>query len=297
MCAAKIAERRRAEIIAAMAAHNAAGGCVNMLTLTAPHQRGDDLGELLVKQAKALNAFWNDRQVKAVLLEMGTVGQIRALEVTHGRKSPRNNGWHPHYHVLLFNGLEPHLMRFKALLDQEMADWTLRLYAVWARVCIKAGLGEPSLQHGLKLDDGSRAARYVSKWGLEDEMTKGHTKKALHGETPFDFLRVLVESPEDRQAAALFIEFARVFKGKRQLHWSRGLKDRYAIGEKTDDELAEDKEDEFSVLLGTITIEQWRDVLAVEGRGLLLSAAAHGGWSAVVTYLGSIRGKAIPAAG
>ena len=73
--------------------------------------------------------------------------------------------------------------------------------------------------------------------------------------------------------------------------------DRYAIGEKTDDELAEDKEDEFSVLLGTITIEQWRDVLAVEGRGLLLSAAAHGGWSAVVTYLGSIRGKAIPAAG
>ena len=297
VCAAKIAERRRAEIIAAMAAHNAAGGCVNMLTLTAPHQRGDDLGELLVKQAKALNAFWNDRQVKAVLLEMGTVGQIRALEVTHGRKSPRNNGWHPHYHVLLFNGLEPHLMRFKALLDQEMADWTLRLYAVWARVCIKAGLGEPSLQHGLKLDDGSRAARYVSKWGLEDEMTKGHTKKALHGETPFDFLRVLVESPEDRQAAALFIEFARVFKGKRQLHWSRGLKDRYAIGEKTDDELAEDKEDEFSVLLGTITIEQWRDVLAVEGRGLLLSAAAHGGWSAVVTYLGSIRGKAIPAAG
>ena len=122
VCAAKIAERRRAEIIAAMAAHNAAGGCVNMLTLTAPHQRGDDLGELLVKQAKALNAFWNDRQVKAVLLEMGTVGQIRALEVTHGRKSPRNNGWHPHYHVLLFNGLEPHLMRFKALLDQEMAD-------------------------------------------------------------------------------------------------------------------------------------------------------------------------------
>ena len=290
VCAAKIAERRRAEIIAAMAAHNAAGGCVNMLTLTAPHQRGDDLGELLVKQAKALNAFWNDRQVKAVLLEMGTVGQIRALEVTHGRKSPRNNGWHPHYHVLLFNGLEPHLMRFKALLDQEMADWTLRLYAVWARVCVKAGLGEPSLQHGLKLDDGSRAAKYVSKWGLEDEMTKGHTKKALHGETPFDFLRVLVENPEDRQAAALFIEFARVFKGKRQLHWSRGLKDRYAIGEKTDDELAEDKEDEFAVLLGTITIEQWRDVLAVEGRGAVLSLASRGGWPAVVDYLATIRG-------
>lgn len=290
VCAAKIAERRRAEIIAAMAAHNAAGGCVHMLTLTAPHQRGDDLGELLAKQAKALNSFWNDRQVKAVLYEMGTVGQIRALEVTHGRKSAHNNGWHPHYHILLFNGLEPHLMRSQALLEQEMAEWTLRLYAVWARVCVKAGLGEPSLQHGLKLDDGSRAAKYVSKWGLEDEMTKGHTKKALYGETPFDFLRVLVENPEDRQAAALFIEFARVFKGKRQLFWSRGLKARYAIGEKTDDDLAQEKEDEFAVLLGTITIEQWRDVLAVEGRGAVLSMAARGGWSAVVDYLATIRG-------
>ena len=290
VCAAKIAERRRAEIIAAMAAHNAAGGCVHMLTLTAPHQRGDDLAQLLANQAKALNSFWNDRQVKAVLREMGTVGQIRALEVTHGRKSAHNNGWHPHYHVLLFNGLEPHLMRFKALLDEEMREWTLRLYAVWARVCVKAGLGEPSLQHGLKLDDGSRAAKYVSKWGLEDEMTKGHTKKALHGETPFDFLRVLVENPEDRQAAALFIEFARVFKGKRQLYWSRGLKARYGIGEKTDDDLAQDKEDEFAVLLGTITIEQWRDVLAVEGRGAVLSMASRGGWPAVVDYLATIRG-------
>lgn len=290
VCAAKIAERRRTEIIAAMAAHNASGGCVHMLTLTAPHQRADDLAQLLAKQAKALNSFWNDRQTKAVLLEMGTVGQIRALEVTHGRKSSQNNGWHPHYHVLLFNGLEPHLMRFKSLLDEEMIEWTFRLYSVWARVCVKAGLGEPSLAHGLKLDDGSRAAKYVSKWGLEDEMTKGHTKKALHGETPFDFLRALVDNPEDRQAAALFIEFARVFKGKRQLHWSRGLKDRYAIGDKTDDELAKEKEDEFAVLLGTLTIEQWRDVLAVEGRGEVLSLAARGGWPAVVNYLLTIRG-------
>ena len=293
VCAAKIAERRRAEIIAAMAAHDAAGGCMHMLTLTAPHQRGDDLEQLLANQAKALHSFWSDRQVKAVLYEMGTVGQIRALEVTHGRKSTHNNGWHPHYHVLLFNGLEPHLMRFESLRKEQMTEWTLRLYAVWARVCVKAGLGEPSLQHGLKLDDGSRAAHYVSKWGLEDEMTKGHTKKALQGETPFDFLRALVADPEDKQAAALFIEFARVFKGKRQLHWSRGLKKRYAIGEKNDDELAQDKEDELAVLLGTLTIEQWRDVLAVEGRGTVLSIAARAGWPAVLDYLQSIKGAGL----
>lgn len=294
VCAAKIAERRRAEILAAMAAHNAAGGCVHMLTLTAPHQRTDDLAELLQKQAKALNSFWSDRQTKAVLHEMGTVGQIRALEVTHGRKSPQNNGWHPHYHILLFNGLEPHLMRFDSLLAQQMTEWALSLYAVWARVCVNAGLGEPSFKHGLKLDDGSHAAKYVSKWGMEDEMTKGHTKKALHGETPFDFLRALVDDSQDKQAAALFIEFAQVFKGKRQLHWSRGLKKRYAIGEKNDEQLAQEKEDDFAVLLGVITIEQWRDILADDGRGVVLSLAASQGWSAVADYIASIKGKFKP---
>lgn len=288
VCAAKIAERRRAEIIAAMAAHKAAGGCVNMLTLTAPHQRGDDLRELLAMQSTALHSFWNDRQVKSVFEAMGVIGQIRALEVTHGRKSPQNNGWHPHYHVLLFCGSGVDL---SPLDEPPMLEWLGTLYTRWAACCVKAGLGRPSLAHGLKLDDGSHAAKYVSKWGLEDEMTKGHTKKALHGETPFDFLRAVLEDPEDKQAAALFRHFAEVFKGKRQLHWSRGLKARYGIGEKNDDELANEKED-FAVLLGSITLEQWQDVLAVEGRGIVLSVAASGGWSAVVAYLEEIKGVA-----
>lgn len=287
VCSAKIAERRRGEIMAAMAAHKAAGGCVNMLTLTAPHQVKDNLDDLLKKQAKALNAFWNGRQSKAVFKEMGVIGQIRALEVTHGRKSGSNNGWHPHYHVLQFGGVGVDLARFDAA---HMKDWQVRLYLVWAACCVKAGLGEPSFAHGLKLDDGSKAAKYVSKWGLEDEMTKGHTKKATHGETPFDFLRAYLADKNDKQAAALFIEFAQTFEGKRQLHWSAGLKKRFAIGERTDQELVE-VQDEFARLLGTITLDQWRDVLAVDGRANVLVVAVSGGWNAVSDYLQSIKGR------
>jgi len=289
VCAAKIAERRRAEIQAAMAMHQAAGGCVNMLTLTAPHQFKDNLVHLLARQAKALRLFWSDKVVIGILKEMGTIGQIRALEPTHGRKSEHNNGWHPHYHVLMFQGVGVDLVRF----DQaQMEDWQVRLYLRWAARCVKADLGEPSFAHGLKLDGASKAAKYMSKWGLEDEMTKGHTKKALHGETPFDLLRSYQADPTDKQAAALFIEFAEAFEGKRQLHWSRGLKKRYAIGEKTDDQLAA-AQDDLAVLLGRITIEQWRDVLAVEGRGLVLSLAASGGWDAVALYLASIQHKGV----
>lgn len=285
VCAAKIAERRRGEIVAAMAAHKAAEGTVTLLTLTCPHQRTDNLGDLLAKQAKALNRFWADRSAKAVFKEMGIIGQIRALEVTHGRKSEQNNGWHPHYHILQFGGVGVDLALFEPI---QMRDWQVRLYLVWAQACKRAGLGEPSFAHGLKLDDGSKAAKYVSKWGLEDEMTKGHTKKASQGETPFDFLRAYLADPEDKQALAMFKEFAETFKGKRQLHWSKGLKKRYAIGELTDEELSAQMEDEAR-LLGSVTLDQWRDVLAANGRGVVLQLAASSGWDAVEFYLASIK--------
>lgn len=273
VCAAKIAERRRVEIQAAMALHKAAGGAVNLLTLTTPHQRMDSLKDLLAMQAVALKYFFKDYTAKAVLQEMGTVGQIRALEVTHGRLSPSNNGWHPHYHLLMFCASGGALEAFAE-----------RLYIRWAACCVRAGLGEPSRLHGLKLDDGSKAASYVSKWGLEDEMTKGHTKKARHGETPFDFLRSYLANAKDKQAGALFKEFAETFKGKRQLHWSAGLKKLFNIGEVTDEELLAQAEDD-AAFLGMITLDQWKEVLRDDGRGFLLQLAAKFGWPPVAEYL------------
>ena len=288
VCAAKIAERRRVEVLAAMTSHKAQGGCVNLLTLTTPHQRTDNLAELLAKQAKALRSFWSDRQVKAVFQEMGTIGQIRAMEVTHGRKSPHNNGWHPHYHVLMFQGSGVDLVRFD---HAQMRDWEVRLYLRWAARCKAAGLGEPSMAHGLKLDNGAKAAKYVTKWGLEDEMTKGHTKKALHGETPFDFLRASLADAKDVQARALFLEFATTFKGKRQLHWSHGLKAMFSIEEASDDELST-RVEEQAILLGLLTVDQWRDVLRVDGRATVLEIAAASGWNEVQRYLWFIEGAA-----
>lgn len=293
VCAAKIAERRRVELQAAMALHRRGVGCVGgragavtLLTLTTPHQKTDKLSELLEMQGKALHRFWADRTVKAVFKDMGTVGHVRALEVTHGRKSPSNNGWHPHYHCLVFCGSGVDLSRFD---KAQLTDWEVKLYLRWAACCVKSGLGEPSYAHGIKLDDGTKAAAYVGKWGLEDEMTKGHTKKALHGETPFDFLRSYLADGTDSQAAALFSEFAETFKGKRQLSWSKGLKARFAIEEATDEELATKPEEE-AVLLGLLTVDQWRDVLKVDGRATVLEIAARSGWPEVQRFLWFIEG-------
>jgi hypothetical protein len=288
VCAAKVAERRRVELQAAMAIHKVRAGAVTLLTLTTPHQKTDKLADLLAMQAKALHRFWADRTVKAIQVEMGTIGHVKATEVTHGRKSASNNGWHPHYHYLMFCGSGVDLARFDA---SQLKDWQVRLYLRWSACCLKSGLGQPSFAHGVKLDDGTKAGNYAAKWGLEDEMTKGHTKKARHGETPFDFLRAYLADGTDRQSAALFKEFAETFKGKRQLSWSKGLKSLFAIEEASDEELST-RVDESAVLLGILTIEQWRDVLKVDGRATLLEIAALAGWYEVQRYLWFIQGAA-----
>ena len=277
VCSAKISERRRVELQSAIALHKASGGQVLLATFTNPHYLGDNLAEVLAGQAKALAYLNSGRAAVQLFSDMGCVGQVRALEVTHGRLRVLNNGWHPHYHVLLFvrSGLD--LVAFRA-----------RLFVRWAAACIKSGLKAPSLEHGVRLDDGSKAAAYASKWGLESEMTKGHTKKANHGETPFDLLRAYLENG-DKHASALFREFAETFKGKRQLHWSKGLKKLFGIGETTDEELAEKQENKAS-LLGAISLEQWREILRVEGRAIVLQLATKG-WEAVSVYLDSITTK------
>lgn len=281
VCAAKIAERRRGEISSAINSHEGLGGFMLLLTLTAPHSCDDNLVELLEQQAMALKFFNKDFTVCKVFKSMGCVGQIRALETTYGRKSEQNNGWHPHYHVLLFAGLDGVSVTPD---EPQRKDWATRLYLRWAACCERAGLGIPSYAHGLKLDDGSKAAKYASKWGLEDEMTKGHIKRAWSGETPFDLLRSVLADPKDKQAGVLFVEYSHAFKGKRQLYWSPGLKARYEIGDVSDEDLANKIEDD-AIFLGQLTLDQWRAVLRFDGRALVLQLAENGGWDAVLLYL------------
>jgi hypothetical protein len=99
------------------------------------------------------------------------------------------------------------------------------------------------MEHGLDIRDGTYAEQYVSKWGLEHELTKGHVKKGRNGGyTPFDLLQysMLDATMNGRTAASLWQEFGIATKGARQLSWSRGLKKLLLIEEKTDEELAEE---------------------------------------------------------
>jgi hypothetical protein len=272
VCAAKISERRKMELQQAIQQHISLGGDVLLLTLTNPHYLGDKLSDVLEGQRLALKYFNKGAVVDRFNKSIGYRGQVRALEITHGRNRVINNGWHPHYHILLFvqSGLDPDYLRGK-------------FYERWLKACIKAKMPAlPDYKHGLRLDDGSKAAAYASKWGLESEMTKGHIKKASNGETPFDFLRAYAFD-KDKQAAALFREFAETFKGKRQLFWSHGLKASFDLEEVTDEELAAEQEDQAAIL-GKIELEDWRRILKADVRGEILELARFG-WDPVERFL------------
>lgn len=287
VCAARISERRRAELEAAIAVHRARGGDVVLVTVTNSHHRGDRLADLLAGQEKALHRFRSARASRAIWEAAGVVGMIRALEVTHGR-----NGWHPHYHFLVFvhqgasadqggGGRSP---TAPARPERALAFLREVLSARWRECCQAAGLPLPDLAHGVDVRGGQWAARYASKWGLEQEMTKAHLKRGKGGgRTPFDLLREAFETGEV-EPCQRFQEYARHFKGKRQLVWSPGLKALLGVGEITDQELA-DHVDEESEFLGRITVLEWKRILKWDLRAHVLEAAERG-WEAVRELLG-----------
>lgn len=257
ICSGQVSEGRRQELKQAIENHQDNEGAVYLATFTNPHHVGDNLDLLLAGQKKALHRFWTTRKVREMLNQLGKVGHIIATEVTYGK-----NGWHPHYHVLMF---------FKENINSKaLRDF---LAVQWQGVCEKSGLKVPSLQHGFDLRDGKYADRYVSKWGLEDEMTKGHTKKGREDSlTPWDLLRASEAGCE--KSGYLFQVFAKSFKGKRQLSWSKGLKSLLLVEEKTDEELATETEKD-SVEVEILAMELWKLIKLYKKRADYLKAVEH----------------------
>lgn len=270
VCAAKISERRRADLLQGIESWRGKGGQVLLLTLTIPHYAGEALKPLLAKFQHARRLMWDRSSWKTWTRSVGLVGTVRALEVTHG-----GNGWHVHTHELLF-------------LDGGAAADASEILPLWKAACRSVGLPEPN-EHGVDLQNGDYAAQYAGKWGLEHELTKAQIKKGkAGGRTPWDFLRDVLETG-DADSGDLFQDYAKAFKGKRQLVWSKGLRKNLGLDvELTDEEIASAVEEEAS-LLGTLTPEQWRLILRSDKRGQVLLVASLEGWPAVLRMLTTLK--------
>ena len=239
VCAKQITEKKRSELEKGVDVwKNKHNGCLQLLTLTFSHSVGQPLRFSIEGLKKAYKIFLETTKVKQIFKLLGVHHKIRSFELTYGQ-----NGWHPHFHVLLFTD-----RMYRG------TDLQTELTQLWIKSCVKAGLNAPSMQHGLDLRDGTYAEKYVSKWGIEQEMTKGHIKQGRNGSyTPFDLLQYSIADAtiNNRTAKSLYQEYGIATKGARQLVWSRGLKTLLGIEEKTDEELAQETE-QNAITLRTI---------------------------------------------
>lgn len=264
VCGRKIRERRKMELQAAIAAARAMGWQVYLVTLTAPHRLGDDLKTKIDLMEKAARKLTCDRSGVAFRKMIGLEGTIRAWENTYG-----DNGHHPHFHFLYFLNPKGYHVGPKEV--------EFGLTRLWQNACVKVGLPCPSDAHGCRVDDRERVAQYVSKgnWGLESEMTKGFIKssKTKEGRSMADLLRAVLADKSDKQSAAIFIEYAEAFHGKRQLVWSKGLKKRLAVVDLTDEEINQVEADDVPVCLAQFTDDQWRHVYKSRSESVILDLA------------------------
>ncbi len=259
VCAAKISERRRLELSEALDNAKDQGLSVYLLTQTIRHGIGDSLSGGLAGIAAAEKLLWSSRSGAAVRERLGVVGTIKTTEVTWGA----SNGWHPHKHTLLI---------LKAPISPSVIQ--SELSPLWINACVKSGLPAPTRERGLTVQDGSFADKYVSKWGLESEMTKGHSKIAkVGGMTPFALVENVLETG-DAQSWALFQEYDKALKGKRQLVWSKGLRALLlqGVAEKSDEELANEEDpDVQAVFWASLSVQEWKAILHYKYRAVFLA--------------------------
>jgi hypothetical protein len=273
VCALKVSEVRRAELLAGMAHWHKTGGRVWLLTLTLSHSARDALVEVERALARALVVFKAGKAWRELSEQMQRAGSVRSVEVTYSDL----NGWHPHSHELVFARVEPE----PELLDAARAAWG----AIIDRLGFAGRSFTDTLRHSFDLRGGDFAGQYVTKYGREadawcaaDELTRSHAKIGRARDehvTPFGLLR-WVEAGDER-AALLYREYAAAFFNKRALFWSPRLKATLGVRDMTDEEirieLGRDEPLPEEERIANITPQQWSVIVSREAEPALLQIA------------------------
>lgn len=293
VCSAVIRAERAREIGQAVEAHHAAGGSILFVTLTIRHDRNDSLKQsmdaVLGSWRKLLqgSAWAGSKTTSGMRDRFRVSGYIRSTEVTYG-----SNGWHVHIHALFFTDDQ--------LSDTEVSAFGDELHTRWARFVEKSTGKVPTRQHGVDVQrvdqDGQVLGKYLAKvqdegksktekWSASAELARADVKRGRGDNfVPFELLDEDHDLPA-AQRRRLWAEYYEGTKGRRCITWSRGLKDRFGIGEATDEEIIEDTE---AAPVRYLADGRAYDALRrsdAELLALVLSSAARDEWSVVKALL------------
>jgi hypothetical protein len=272
VCSAKIHHRRAAELREALDTWAENYHSASLVTITVPHDLSDRLAKLVDAERTAWKHVTAGAGWQRLKRKLGIAGHVIALEFTWGDE----NGWHPHYHVLLVHDQDLGAAAIAAL--------HAHIHSRLAAACREHGLRQPDQLHAVRIDPNVSAAAaggYIAKggdWTPAEEMTRGDLKTGRTGSrTPFQILADYYQTGDTRDRD-LWREYSRVTRGLAAVRWSRGLRASVlgsaAEPTKTDSELAADDVD--GQLLASLPSAVWARLRQSRLDHALLVAAEHG---------------------
>lgn len=295
-CSIRIGNERREELSQALIKARKLGLTPVLCTFTLQHHQTDACADNIAALQAAYRSCFSGRFMGILREQYNWVGSIRNLECTVGL-----NGWHTHSHALVFLDLSA----LESSAETVAGSLKLKLAEQWQNALKKQGYNA-TLERGVDVRTAdAEIAEYVTKfgrepanwWGAADEMARTPSKKAAHdGLTPMGLLEACTVKDKivflqrfgsvlrsQRQAAAMFKEYAAAFKSRHQLQWSRGLRDLLAMGEETPDDEIEVVEEQTPEPVMSIPVDVWKWVCRQELRFEVLESAA-GGCAALLAW-------------
>ncbi len=245
VCSARVTMQRAWELRFHVGAYRHAGAGSYLLSLTTPHDQGDDLKHLRQTVANAWRFVCSGRAWLRWKERIGYVGSVRSAEATVGL-----NGWHPHLHILIFTAAP-----LTEELRQEFEDF---VYERWCRKIEACGYRKPSREHGVVLTE-SHKDDYLAKMNLADEVASGAFKDAKEGRrSPLAVLHDYEQHHRPRDLA-LWKEWCECMRGAKMLTWSKGVRERYTTErEVSDTEVVETEEKRVPAeVVALIEPEMW----------------------------------------
>lgn len=279
VCAERITAIRRSDLKHLLAITDYR---VVMVTYTMEHHLGEALKPMVGDLNKAIRNMKKSRAWRRLAEKWGLVGHIQALETTYGL-----NGWHPHRHEILI--LDPAKLAIGGEEAKKVYENELQreIYELYYRQLVKVGRSCDQV-HGVKVSANRHEyGKYITKWGVSEELTRSTSKLASNGgKSVWELLTEAVKG--DLRSWALYLEYIEAFKGRKQLHWSEGLRELLGLGEEVSDEEAAEvvpgPEDRTIVTFHRLG---WYALLEADLLGLIIKLANEtgGDQEAVIRFL------------
>lgn len=270
VCANKIAYRRSLEIRDAVNNWSDMGNSIMMITYTVRHNLGDTLNSLSDVMTNAIRFVHSGAPYQRIKNFYNIVGGISSTEVLFNPST----GWHYHKHQLVF--VKGRLKSYKSL-----ENW---IYSRYTSYLNKLGY-DSNKGIGVKItsnfDNNKIVADYISKWGVEKELTRNDNKSSI-GFNPFELL-------DNDKYHSRFIEYSITMQGRRKLTWSKGLRKLCGLVEIEfdDDLLAQESTFESDIEIHKFEYFEWKQIIKFGLRADILN------WAELGTFISNYKYKSV----